>query len=142
MYKRTCIISREIKHRRCRFVCIGDETEQLGRNEFLVLRNHIVHTYVSVCLYFHVIPGFKTFFSNASVKACKSHTSKKQVPSLATLPVGAYTHSLPRQKKRNTAHRNKMVPPAISTMLMVDEESPIFKEVANAPAPITLRAVI
>jgi len=62
MYKRTCIISREIKHRRCRFVCIGDETEQLGRNEFLVLRNHIVHTYVSVCLYFHVIPGFKTFF--------------------------------------------------------------------------------
>ena len=43
MYKRTCIISREIKHRRCRFVCIGDETEQLGRNEFLVLRNHIVH---------------------------------------------------------------------------------------------------
>ena len=32
-----------------------------------------------------------------------------------------------------------MVPPAISTMLMVDEESPIFKEVANAPAPITQR---
>ena len=128
MYKRTCIVSREIKHRRCRLVCIGDETEQLGRNEFLILRNHIVHTYVSVCLYFHVIPGFKTFFApTRPSKPCKSHTSKKQVPSLATLPVGAYTHSLPRQKKRNTAHRNKMVPPAISTMLMVDEESPIFK---------------